>query len=990
MRKLLVAVFLLAAILLAPLLVMRSERALLFLSDWAIDSFTDLRLVIRDPVLRPLQGKVSASEIHLYPKADDGPPFLSVLDFSGEVDVLDVYRGDLANSALRAAQVILYVSERDQTSDPEPRAWLKLVGWLPEQLEIAQFHLITAAENTFIFPLRALRGHRSSHDHFSLATSAQYDGEPLQLEADVSALRSWGRLSGLGIGAEVFAPQSGSRIKLQGELKGDAAEFNYNFRLDGDYAELADFMRGFDAAPPLGGSLLLRASLQGDTESFSLSEAQFELDNAPDYQLKASGKLNYRFSGENSLELNATGQLQSMALLLDWLDLDLTPLGSASGEAAISGSLQQPRIDNFELHSESDSGLNVTVGGDFNPLAPEAEKNAVRIKASGPAFSTMQHWTGALPFEPGPFTASARLLQQDSALALEDLEIEVGEAESVRFLLNGAIGSLGQSASRGLAAIAEADLRLAVSTADTTHLAQYLGDWVPPGLAFEGEVRASGSGEALNITGGKLLAYKGNDRLVMIPRSGTIEVAKDFPLLKLLADLELELEDTAILSAFTGSEIPSLGRLRGSAQLKQFGTKFALPTFNLQLTGGGLSAEGDGKMPDLTNPLETTMDIAFRLHDPKAFAALSDFKLSPGDGEVSLQNEGDRSIFSARLQLGATELQSKGQIDYAGGSVSRVSLSVDSPVLHLVDLGLQAEEDEQAAYKPAENLDDLGVGNRLEQRLQKAPRYETDLRLDLGGVVGDNTRIDGLQVHLTGLDNRYTLRRFSVAYDNSQAELRGIIDLNTSPPFASVAVEALAIPMNTLTRDLGIDYPVSGSANLRGGLTAQGSNGTELLQNLDGSIAVALEDTEIAGAAYDVLATDLLAWFYSGAALEKSTHIDCTMAEFKLKRGVAASDNLYIETTKMLATGKATINFRGEKLDVTFTPRSKSRDLQIPSTVHIKGPFKDPSVTVSPIAAAFDATAEVLSLVPRMARTLFGLNKKEGDKRPCVAGPQSG
>ncbi|MEP5568121.1 MAG: AsmA-like C-terminal region-containing protein, partial [Halioglobus sp.] len=271
--------------------------------------------------------------------------------------------------------------------------------------------------------------------------------------------------------------------------------------------------------------------------------------------------------------------------------------------------------------------------------------------------------------------------------------------------------------------------------------------------------------------------------------------------------------------------------------------------------------------------------------------------------------------------------------------------------------------------------------------LNNAPSYDTDISINLGGVSGDNTDIDGFNVHFTGTERRYTLRRFSAAYDSSSTEVRGIIDLNTSPPFVSLAGEAIAIPMDTLTRDLGIDFDITGIANLRGGLTSQGDSYQELLDTMSGSVGVSLEDAVIEGAAYDVLATDLLAWFYSGAALEESTKIDCTMALFVLGDGIAASDSLYIETKKMVATGVAELDLGQAELDVKLTPRSKTRKLQVPSSIRLKGSFDDPKVTISPVAAAFNAYAEFLSLVPQLARRIFGSGERRRSERPCDPNP---
>ena len=153
---------------------------------------------------------------------------------------------------------------------------------------------------------------------------------------------------------------------------------------------------------------------------------------------------------------------------------------------------------------------------------------------------------------------------------------------------------------------------------------------------------------------------------------------------------------------------------------------------------------------------------------------------------------------------------------------------------------------------------------------------------------------------------------------------------------------------------------------------------------LDGNLALALEDAVIAGAAYDLLATDLLAWIYSGAAGEESTAVDCTMAHFVFNDGVAKTEDLYIETDKMVATGEAEFDFVREKMDLKLSPRSKSRALEVPHSLSLRGDFDDPHPTISPLRAVADAYAQVITLIPQLTMKLFGVKLGEkNENQPC-------
>ncbi len=1056
MRKLLIVLLLIASILALPLFAMRSERALLFLAHWAVDSFTDFRLVLRKPKLRPLQGFASAAEIHLYPQADDAPPLLSVLDFSSELSPADLYAANLRQSSLYAGQVVIYTSDRGSSAEPAPMEWLQYLSWLPKTLDIGQLHVVRATRNVAIIRLKELVGHRQPGSAFLLTASAQYEGEPLAIQVELSAGRDERMFSSLAMHATATAQDSNSRVVLNGELRGTSEDFDYDLDLDADYTEIGLFLKGMNARRDLEGTLKVTAQMRGDTRGFTLSNAEFVLDNMPDYGIEAAGNLQYLGHGKSILNLVAAGEIDTTNPLLTRLPLDLRPLGRAQGSARITGSLAQPVVEKFLLVSENADGLVVKIMG---RLEQDAQHNRVEVDLHGPQLSALSHWTGPLPHEAGPFQASGVLSGQMGAVALGDLIIEAGSRKQVLLRIEGSAQSTGLTEELGLAAIKQAKLDLSIDSPDSTFLSPYLDIEVPGGFEVSGKLQLQGSGDSLAVSGGKLQAISSDITVTATPKAGLLEPSKSPLVSDVKSDVFIEISDTSALSQFVTFPVPVLGAVEGRGTLSQYEQRIALEEIQLELkradsqlsmTGtiadittlqgtqlhsrfagievhsllmtmlndfnyagqlgtleggfqlqqdsdgwaldsltlgtadqdGPLLLESHGRIGNLMAVPALNLTTTFSLRDPDLLEALGGLRMNPVNGEVTLRSSEGSTDFSSRGRVGDTELTLAGQLQHTRDAIEKLTARLASPMVHLDDLGLQAKQSSSTQYNPSEKIQ-LKPMQRLEVALQRAPRYKTDIEIDLTGISGENTRIKSFDVHYTGEQQRYTLRRFTVAYDESITEVRGIIDLNSKPPFVSLAGEISALPLSTLTRDLGIDFDVSGTAYLRGGISSQGASAEALLDDLDGNVALALENAEIEGAAYDVLATDLLAWFYSGAALEKSTHVDCTMASFVLNDGIATSDSLYIETSKMVATGDAMLNLGKQKMDIRFTPRSKSRSLQVPSSIRLKGSFSDPSVTLSPVAAAFDAYAEVLTLVPRIAGKIFGVKKRSKASQPC-------
>ncbi len=1063
MRKLIIAALLLLALLLAPLALLRSETALIRVAHWAVDTFSDLRLELRAPVLRPFESIASAAEIHLYPKSGEGPPFVSILDFRGDIDLRDIFAADLSRSRLSAAAVILYVSDKDSTADPAPIEWIQYLTWLPANLDVARVHLVTASEETFIFPLAGLSGIRTPGGHFKASARAQYEGEPLDFDLALSAVRDEGNFTGLDMAGKFRAPDSGSEVSLEGELRGTRDDFHYDFRLVGNYKDVGEFMRGFRSYGTLRGGLQLQARMLGDTNGFELRDAQFLLNNLPDYGIEAAGSMTYDRAKGNSIRLVAAGELTSMEALVDWVEIDLAPLGRAQGSAVVTGTLDRPVIDRFLLHSDSDSGLSVNIAGRLEIEPENPSDNRIEVDVLGPQLAVLAPWTGALPYETGAFSASGLLTGTRGAIALPSLIVEMGAPGSINARVEGSAADVTGVDSAGLSAVRALDLKLKFAAPDSADLAGLLQQTLPGGFALDGDLQFKGDGDDLRPAGGAVRIVAEDMQALIRPTAGSIALDDSTPLSGLRADIAMTVSDTSALSRFTQMAVPALGSVDAQAELVQDDRAFSLADIQVNLLGENLDLRGRGKIDDLATlagtridgnfdgldpkkllvsyldeldypdpmgelegsfaiehdaknwnlvsfslssveengplyirsegsvsglngPLLSDLDMRYRIRDPLLLEALTGLRMNPTEGELQLRSAKGKLDAENNVRIGETTLSAAVALQYREMAISDLAIEAYSPILHLGDLGLQARATGDTSYNPSQKLDEVEAGDRLEALLQKSPRFPTDIAIKIDGIIGEYTNIDSLDLHVTGLDNRYTLRRFTVGYDETLAELRGIIDLNARPPFVSVAGEALAIPLNTLGRDLGADTDIKGNVTVRGGLAAQGFSSDALLKDVDGSLAVALENAEIEGAAYDILATDLLAWIYSGAAREKSTHIDCTMGQFDLRDGVARSDSLYIETAKMVATGTAKIDMVKERLDVTITPRSKSRQLQVPSSIRLRGSFDNPQPTISPVAAAFDAYAEFLTLVPRMVGRLFGgQRKREKSKRPCLA-----
>ena len=1072
MRRLVIAFSLLGVMLVALAAALRSQPFVLATAHWLIGHFTELRLELIDPEIDLYRGLLSARELHLVPANTVGPPLVSVLDLSVSTSLSDLLSSDLDHTTVTARQLIIYVSRNDSAEDPAPMEWLQHIDWLPRHLQIAQAHLITDFAETSILPLKELRGERLGEQNYRVTAEADYSGEPVRAELELLAFREERQFSGVTLNARFEAPESGSEIALEGELRGTLDDFNYDCSLDADYRDVGTALGILGVDSEIQGQMVVTARLKGNTRGFVLSDARLSLDNMPAYGFEATGRLEYDGPRDTTIELVAAGEMSSLEYLVGWAGPAIGQLGRAQANLSILGSLERPFIDKLVLHTINSDGLVVNVSGQLKPVygsgdLPEAD-NEIQIDAQGPSLQVLDRWLGPVRVDPGPWFASARLTGNRELVAASDLVMELGSSEGALLRVQGSIGNVASVAERGLAAAENIQLDFTADIADSAALETLFERDIPPGYRIDASIHLAGDGRKLRGTGGRASVSAGELNASISAVELVVNPGAESPLGDLAGHVLVTVPDTSALSKYTDAEIPSLGTLQMEGTLSG-GSGEALRLLDLEgvlesdratarargrvdnlveLSGIGLNVEfsrvdtrsliqhllpdfqypggvgqvrgnfafsdsggawrvsnlkiasgeeGDalelaatGKLErpiDSSGPTTADVKVSYRLRDPALLEALTGFRMNPAAGTLTLATQPGALGIESRLRVGDTLVAADGRLSYQGEQIESLRLALEIPHLYLTDLGLQAEQVGTAVYKPVERLDEVEPRDRLATLLTRSPRYETDITVDVNGITGNRTNINSVNIHATGENNRHTLRRFSVNYAEAQAEIRGIIDLNPAQPAVSLAGQALSIPMTTLAADLGADADIKGTLSLRGGISASGTTGPELLNTLDGSVAMALEDAVIEGAAYDVLATDLLEWIYSGAMLEKYTDVDCTMGKFLLDDGVATSDSLFVETDRMLATGTGTFDLVRKKMDVTITPMSKSRLLQVPSSVRLKGNFESPKPIISPITAAADAYTRVVTLVPQMVLKLFGLKGRlQKKKQPCEPG----
>ena len=964
-------------LLILPALVLRSEPATLAIAHWAIETFTDLHLELRNPQIRLYEGRVVADEIHLTPKGSDGPARISIMDFHADTTLTDLFSENLGDTRIQAGEVLIYVSENDELDNPAPMEWLQKVVWLPRELRINKTRVVTSSDRTRILVLENLRGDRSAGHGFQVTAVADYRADPVLVTVALVAERHEKYLSGLDIEGRILDPAANSRVDFNGQLHGSREDFTYDLNLEAHYPDVASFFKGFKGGGALQGSLELSAKMQGDGRSFELADATLILDNKPSYAFEASGSLTFNRSGDSSMNLNAAGEMDSLRYLLHWIDLDVGDFAPTQANITLSGSLDFPVIEKFVVSTSNAAGLSINVTGRLEPEglreAPGPTNNEVFMEARGPALGVLERWIGTVPYELGPWRASAHIRKHEDRISLDDLVFEQGSHDTFELRAAGRVGNIAGYTGEELAGIEDVTLTVSAYTPDSAHLASLFDLDIPAHHEIRASLELAGSGQRLASNAGDIRIKSSDLNLEASPVRAVIYPGRENALQNLSTTFSLELSDSSALAQYTSGEIPALGRVKASGTLVGEQSLFQVRDLTASLAGDWTNLQARGKIGNLNEfsdvllsgnfedldthralrflfdelaydkPLDTlrgafsltgnngdwdlnqftlessredgpvelkaagslenitgfptaNLNARFHMRDPALLQAITGLRVNPGEGSFVARSKPSDIELTANLRLGETYMEGEALIARNHSVIKNLRLSMMTPQLNLVDLGLQAQETAGENYKPATQLEQPGdQKNSFIDLLDKVPDYPIDVAVKIDNIVGDSTNIHHLDIHLTSENNRYTVRRFNANYNEALGHLRAVADFNLSPPAISLAARAYSIPLGLLVQDLGMETNVTGELAIRGGLTAYGDNAQALRSSMDGNLAV-----------------------------------------------------------------------------------------EVPHSLRLRGDFDNPHPTISPLRAVADAYADVITLIPQLTMKLFGVKFGEkNENKPC-------
>lgn len=290
--------------------------------------------------------------------------------------------------------------------------------------------------------------------------------------------------------------------------------------------------------------------------------------------------------------------------------------------------------------------------------------------------------------------------------------------------------------------------------------------------------------------------------------------------------------------------------------------------------------------------------------------------------------------------------------------------------------------------RPSLVLHDIHIGDPKNGPEILAERFEVTIpagkpekgdRFTLASDI-DNIRIDGRRIGDYELPLRFSADGFELP------EVHGELDDAEMTGSLSYLSDKLAVDI--AVRDLEYNHILDGiigdNLDIDITLDAVGRNEADIRRTLAGDIKIIGGKGEMAGGAVNLWGGDLLTSILKGPDAE--TKINCTVADFAVKNGIARSRTIIIDTPRVTITGKGTIDLVNERVNITFTARPKKDTLlSLATPVVVSGSFNKLSAEPKPLAIAEKIGGLLLGAINPAAALLPMMEGGTGNKNPCLA-----
>lgn len=938
---------------------------------WTARTFLDASLQINGPFALHLGREASLTADKVSLVANDGSYSLSVGEFRTRLRLGPLVEGIFWVKSLMLADVHLEMKRTAQAGGLDFHG-ISLPTFVVEEARLQNLSFDFQQpnhDNMHKFSLRTLVvDDIKNSGPIGIEGNGLFDNRPFSISGHMDSLAQL--IDATQPYAVHLDVMSGTlQTHLEGSIARPLEGEGLDLRLNLDDSDITKTLRLWDErAPPLG-VLSAQMLLRGDYTKPRLEQISARLQRPGQLDLHVTGEIeDLRTLGRVKMRIDARSSDPSVT---SWLLFDQrNKLKSLTVTGTVYANDGRYRIEDLQAQAKTRAGVQVDVSGTAD-IHKTLHKRAIQaselqLAVDSPSTKALASLVtpGADGFpDLGRIRMTSRVMPYLDGFSLDGLNLAIGGPGQIRVTASGSIETIPFSHPQESSGF---NLAVDMQGAKSTYLSKYLN----PQLPELGEVRARARvrGRVPDISIESLRLTVGPPDQPVLRADGSVRTG--FRQRSSMLDISIDVGTARLIAALSGKpSSASLGRLKGAMTVSDAGGSWGVDKFSMVSTRTSLfQLKASGALGDLVNRDQGQIRTMLEVDDVPALGRALGVDLtgvSPYRGRGLLEIHRGHLNYEASNTVGRTTSRTRltGSLT---GNRPRLKGRVDIPMFNLADFGIgRHARGHQVDAVTANAAGNSYVISRRPLDLSVLQDFDLDLTVAVEAIAGTNFSLKRLDARLNLQDAVLRASPVRLVFQGGPSTLDLEINARAKPVF-NLKVSGDDLVLGPLLAQIQNDVPVKGYVNLKADVSGRGRSPHEMASSLDGNISFGLEDARIPRKYVEFLAVDVFGWVINTATQrDRYAKLDCVMAGFDIKDGVAASTLLAAEGPKLSATGTATFDLKDETMDVTLLPKQRKTWFSELAPVHIKGPWRDPEVTALPIKSAVTSLGPLV-LTPAM------------------------
>lgn len=363
--------------------------------------------------------------------------------------------------------------------------------------------------------------------------------------------------------------------------------------------------------------------------------------------------------------------------------------------------------------------------------------------------------------------------------------------------------------------------------------------------------------------------------------------------------------------------------------LRQKSKRLEEVSFSSVITLAGGRLELDGKVPVPIKKDGAMLRSRFSCQQLSGFNDLLGLKLPPigpvtWAGTLHIVSNGYR-LEALQVDVGTSSLTGEIAVDTTP-ELPELSVNLQAKTIQLNDFKFEKKQPEEILatanrQKRGQKAGDTKKRSLTDQKVLE--KYNSKINITVNDVYSGKDRLGSGNLSLTQQGGTLEVKPLHLNLPGGTATLSFSIDPDDETQRYIINMEISELDYGTIGRWYKPDTDLKGSISLRSSLVSNSSTFNDIMTGATGYIDFSIQPEQFRSGVVDLWAVNFFLYLVPYLTPKNESVINCAAARFSVEDGILKDEALLIDTTRIQVKGKVGVDFKKNRIDAIFAPKSK-------------------------------------------------------------------